>query len=97
VAYAAAPRFQALIGALEARGYPIAFMGGWRAHGSVRHSLHPAGLALDINQTGRNRVTHRFPRDLIAIAHRCGLTSGSEWANADTGHFEMPAYVMARR
>src|SRR5436309_3563358 len=60
VASHTAAKFQAFVTELESTGYRIDFMGGWRAHGSCRGcNMHPRGLAIDINQTGRNRVTHR--------------------------------------
>lgn len=89
VAGRATGAFQCLVDALDRRGYPIHFMGGWRAHGSVRQSLHPAGLALDINQYGRNRTRPRMPRNEIALANGCGLVSGAQWANGDSGHFQL--------
>jgi hypothetical protein len=51
--------------------------------------MHPRGLAIDINQTGRNRVTHRFPAGVTAMAERHGLLHGAVWNNADAGHFEL--------
>jgi hypothetical protein len=89
VASRATGAFQCLVSALDRQGYPIRFMGGWRAHGSVRASLHPAGLALDINQQGRNITRPRMPGNEIALANSCGLISGAQWANADSGHFQL--------
>lgn len=89
VAPRAADAFQCLISALDQQGYPIRFMGGYRAHGSVRHSLHPKGLALDINQYGRNRTRPRMPSNEIALANKCGLISGAQWASSDSGHFQL--------
>lgn len=89
VASHATGAFQCLVSALDRQGYKIRFMGGWRAHGSVRASLHPAGLALDINQYGRNVTRPRMPHNEIALANSCGLISGAQWANADSGHFQL--------
>lgn len=89
VANRATGAFQCLVSALDRQGYPIRFMGGWRAHGSVHGSLHPAGLALDINQYGRNVTRPRMPRNEIALAKSCGLIAGAQWANADSGHFQL--------
>jgi hypothetical protein len=90
VASSAASAFQGFVSALEATGYRIDFMGGWRAHGSCRRcDMHPRGLAIDINQTGRNRVTRRFPPGVTALAAHYGLLHGAIWSNADTGHFEL--------
>jgi hypothetical protein len=85
-----AAKFQGFVTELEATGYRIDFMGGWRAHGSCRGcNMHPRGLAIDINQTGRNRVTRRFPPGVTAMAERHGLLHGAVWQNADAGHFEL--------
>lgn len=89
VAGRATGAFQCLVSALDRQGYPIRFMGGWRAHGSVRASLHPAGLALDINQYARNVTRPRMPHNEIALANSCGLISGAQWSNADSGHFQL--------
>lgn len=89
VASHAAHKFQCLVDRLEAQGYQIKFMGGWRKRGSVRHSLHPAGLALDINQYSRNVVRPRMPSNEIALANACGLISGRQWRHADSGHFQV--------
>lgn len=88
VASHATSAFQCLVDELDRQGYPIHFMGGWRAYGSVRRSLHPAGLALDINQYARNRTRPRMPNNEIALANACGLISGAQWANGDSGHFQ---------
>jgi hypothetical protein len=96
VANRATGAFQCLVSALDRQGYPIRFMGGWRAHGSVRGSLHPAGLALDINQYGRNVTRPRMPRNEIALANSCGLIAGAQWAHADSGHFQLGGWSGGR-
>lgn len=96
VASRATGAFQCLVSALDRQGYPIRFMGGWRAHGSVHGSLHPAGLALDINQYGRNVTRPRMPRNEIALANSCGLIAGAQWANADSGHFQLGGWSGGR-
>lgn len=96
VAGSAASNFQCLVSGLEATGYRIDFMGGYRRHGSVRHSLHPAGLALDINQTARGRVTRALPRNANQIASGCGLFHGALWANQDQGHFQVGGTASGR-
>ncbi len=88
VSGSAASNFRCLVSGLESEGYHIDFMGGFRRHGSVRGSLHPAGLALDINQTGRGRVTRRLPSNATSIAAGCGLIHGAVWRNQDQGHFQ---------
>lgn len=90
VASVARPRFQCLVDRLDSLGYKIHFMGGYRKHGSIKRSKHPLGLAIDINQTARDRVTRRFPPGIADIARGCGLVSGSVWRWRDTGHFEYP-------
>jgi len=97
VAGHAAPAFQCLVNKLEGQGYPIKFMGGWRRHGSVRHSLHPAGLALDVNQYSRNVTRPRMPANEIALANSCGLISGAQWAHGDSGHFQLGGWAGKRR
>lgn len=89
VADAAAGPFQCLVDRLEGAGYPIRFMGGWRRHGSVRHSLHPAGLALDVNQIARNVTRPRMPAGATGWAASCGVLHGAIWRNPDAGHFQI--------
>lgn len=93
VATSATYQFQCLVNALDAQGYPIKFMGGWRKRGSVRHSLHPSGLALDINQYSRNVTRPRMPTNEIALANSCGLISGRQWRHADSGHFQLGGWA----
>ena len=85
VAAGATAAFQCLVTALDNAGYPIRFMGGWRAHGSVPGSLHPAGLALDVNQLSRNVTRPHMPSNEIELANACGLVSGAQWAHGDSG------------
>lgn len=93
VAASATQAFQCLVDRLDANGYPIRFMGGWRAHGSVPGSLHPAGLALDVNQLSRNVTRPAMPSNEIALANACGLISGRQWANGDSGHFQLGGWA----
>lgn len=97
VASSATAAFQCLVSALDAQGYPVRFMGGWRAHGSVRGSLHPSGLALDVNQVARNVTTPRMPGNEVALANGCGLVSGAQWAHGDSGHFQFGGYTGTHR
>lgn len=85
--------FQCVIDKLEAEGYHIKFMGGYANHGHIRHSLHYSGHALDINQLGRGVTSPRMPSNEIAIANGCGLISGAQWADNDSGHFQMGGYA----
>lgn len=90
VAAQAARNFTGFVAELVAAGYRISFMGGWRRHGSCRRcNMHPRGLAIDINQTGRNRVTRALPAGVTAMAARHGLTHGAIWRHPDQGHFEL--------
>ena len=90
VTSSAAGNFQEFVSALESTGYRIDFMGGWRSHGSCRRcDMHPRGLAIDINQTGRSRVTRGFPSGVTALAARYGLLHGAVWPHPDVGHFEL--------
>lgn len=91
-----AHKFQCLVNKLDRAGYKIQFMGGYRANGSVPRSKHPRGLALDINQTGRNIVTRPFPPGTNQMANSCGLFHGKMWGYADTGHFETKEPYMER-
>lgn len=89
VASNVANSFQGFLCELHGVGYPLRFVGGWRAHGSCRGcNKHPAGLAIDVNQTARNRVTVRLPTNVTAMAAKYGLTHGAVWCHKDQGHFE---------
>lgn len=92
VAERALSAFRCIVGALERVGYPIRALGGYRRHGSVRRSLHPLGLALDINQLRRNVTRPRMPRNEAAMARHCGLISGASWHHGDSGHFQFGSY-----
>jgi hypothetical protein len=93
VADRAVSTFQCIVDRLEGQGYPVRFLGGYRRHGSVRHSLHPMGLALDINQYARNRTRPRMPSNEIAIANGCGAVSGAQWRHADSGHEQIGGWT----
>lgn len=89
VAAAAQHRLQCVVNYVEAHGVRITAMRGY-GRGTVRHSLHPSGRALDINQTDRN-VTHpAVPHAVASAAGRtCGVISGSDWSYADNGHWNL--------
>jgi hypothetical protein len=91
VADGATSNFQCLVSKLEGQGYPVKFMRGY-GHGTVRGSLHPSGMALDVNQTARGRTTPRMPHNEISLAASCGLLSGAVWRNNDSGHFQKGGY-----
>lgn len=92
----AAGAFQCLVTALDGAGYPVKFMGGY-GRGSVRGSLHPAGLALDVNQISRGVTSPRMPANEIALANSCGLVSGAQWADNDSGHFQVGGWAGTAR
>jgi hypothetical protein len=90
VAVAARRQLCGFVHAFEATGHSIAHVHGWRPHGSVPGSLHPIGMAIDICQTGHNRVNCGYnPRRFTALAHQFGLMSGCEFRSPDCGHFQV--------
>lgn len=93
VSAAAAPKFQALVDWLDARGYVIRFMGGIRPGRCSSRHMHPCGTALDINQTARGRITRSFPVGVDDEARSLGLVHGAWWSNQDRGHFQVGGYA----
>lgn len=92
-------RFQGFVTALLRQGYRIDFMGGIRHSmiaGTGQWSRHASGAAIDINQTGRGRVTRRLPRNEAALAARFGLFSGSRFCSSDIGHYQIGAQPCRR-
>lgn len=80
---------QCVVTYVEARGVKIKAMRGY-GRGTVRGSLHPAGKALDINQTARDVTRPHVPRAISnAAADQCGVTSGARWHDADNGHWNL--------
>lgn len=96
VASAASAPLQCVLSALTARGYPVRFIRGYGS-GSVPHSLHPSGMALDVNQTSRGRTVPHMPQDEVTLARVCGAVSGASWRNNDSGHFQVGGYEGAGR
>ena len=96
VASVAAGPLQCVMAALRARGYPVRFVRGF-GRGSVRGSLHPLGMALDVNQLARNRTRPRMPLDEVSMAAGCGAISGAAWRHADSGHFQVGGWSGLRR
>lgn len=89
VAPSAQPKLQCVVDYVEHRGVRITAMRGY-GRGTVRHSLHPGGRALDINQTDRNITHPNVPRAVASAAGRaCGVISGSDWSYADNGHWNL--------
>jgi D-alanyl-D-alanine carboxypeptidase len=94
VAKSATGAFQCVVNSLEKVGYPVRFMGGFANSGHIRHSLHYVGLALDINQVGRNETKPAMPSNEIEIANACGLISGRQWSRSpDSGHFQFGGWA----
>lgn len=89
VSPSAAPKFQALVNWLDAHGYPIKFMGGYRPGKCWTGGMHPCGKAIDINQVARGRVVGRLPAGVDAFARTLGIVPGSGWCNQDQGHFQI--------
>lgn len=99
VAASAAPLFLAFLTDLE-REYRVDFVGGYvfRTIAGTRHlSKHAFGLAIDVNQVARNRVTRALPADATALAARHGLVHGAVWSDPDAGHFEVAGATHAPR
>jgi hypothetical protein len=92
VAKHATAAFQCVIDKLEAAGYRIKEMGGFANRGHIPGSLHYRGLALDVNQLERNVTAPKMPSNEIELANGCGLISGAQWRNADSGHFQLGGY-----
>lgn len=89
VAPSAVGPLQCVVDYVERAGVRIKVMRG-TGSGSVKASLHPAGKALDINQTHRNRTSPHVPvRVANAAADKCGVISGARWRNADNGHWNL--------
>lgn len=93
VAHHATEAFQCLINKLEAQGYHIHEMGGYARGGHIRHSLHYSGRALDVNQLSRGVTKPHMPANEIELANSCGLISGAQWVNNDSGHFQLGGYA----
>ena len=80
---------QCVVNYVEKAGVRIKAMRGYGA-GTVAHSLHPSGQALDINQLGRGVTSPYVPgRVSNAAADKCGVVSGNRWANNDNGHWNL--------
>ena len=63
-------------------------------------SYHPLGRAIDINQTGRNRILGGLPGGIAqeeALAHKWGLRAGSEFGSPDRGHYEINSAARAHQ
>lgn len=93
VSPAYAPRFQAYIDDLEARGATVRFMGGYRRGPCWSGGQHPCGKALDVCQLDRGVVDGRCNLPgrsaMIEIARAHGLQEGGEWCNSDKGHVQV--------
>lgn len=95
VAPGARSAFQCLVDKYDAAGVRIVFMGGYGKR-PFNYSLHPKGLALDINQYSRNVTRPATPAAATAWARSCGLIHGANWGHADTGHFQLGGWAGRR-
>ena len=90
VASSARAALQCVVDHVEAAGVKIKYMRGV-GRGTVRGSRHPAGFALDINQTARDVTRPHVPRAVSnAAADKCGVVSGARWSYSDNGHWNLP-------
>jgi len=96
VAQKYAAKFQAYIDAVEAEGAAIYYMTGFRkGRCAVPRNKHPCGMALDLCQDARGKVSRMRncrlppPKRLAAIAKKFGLIEGGTWCNSDYGHVEV--------
>ena len=91
VAENARSALQCVVNYVEKAGVRIVSMRGY-GPGTIAHSLHPSGQAIDINQVGRG-VFGRNPRVPGRVADKaadkCGVISGNRWANNDLGHWNL--------
>jgi hypothetical protein len=74
---------------LRAQGLPIKTLWGYGCR-PASYSLHPRGLAVDVDQYARDRTSPQVPRQAgVQIANSCNVVSGAIWRNPDNGHFEV--------
>lgn len=86
---------QCVIDYVERHGVRIKSMRGY-GRGTVAHSLHPSGRALDINQVARGVTRPSIPHSIAnAAGSNCGVISGGTWHNDDVGHWNIA--ISARR
>lgn len=87
-----APKFQAYIDDLEARGAEVKFMGGYRKGVCGLASQHVCGSALDVCQLAWGVVDKRCnlpePATVYAIARSHDLYEGGCWGRSDYGHVQ---------
>lgn len=99
VAADAAERLKGFLDALESEGAPIQTVGGYnkrKIFGTDKWSEHASGRAVDINQSGRDKVTEDFRKwvelhqeFLRRTMQKYGIVSGGDFKNPDLGHFEL--------
>lgn len=93
----AVPAFECLMKGLEGARYPIKWVGGYGCR-PLPTSNHPRGLAMDVNQSSRDRTNPNIYRwNATAIAQACNLTHGAVWRNPDAGHFEIRSVSRGRQ
>lgn len=92
-------KFQAYIDALERVGATIYSLGGNRDGRCSSRHMHNCGMAIDVCQTGRDRVMAKcnLPSrsELIRIANAHGLFEGGAWCNGDMGHAQVGVSAVA--
>lgn len=87
--------FQAYINDLESQGAVVYYMGGYRRGPCANYSLHPCGMALDVCQDRRDKVSglrncHLPSRSQLArTAASHGLFEGGQWCHGDMGHVQV--------
>ena len=99
VSAAAAKRFRGFLEGLEQAGAPITSLGGYNARtiaGTNKWSEHAFGRAIDVDQSGRDKVTKEFRAWALANAdtlrqleEQYGIKSGGDFSRPDFGHFEL--------
>lgn len=92
----AAPYFQGFLNDLQKAGAPVTSAGGWNYRekvGAKGISEHAFGGAIDVNQTGRDKVSPDFkkwidehPGELQTLEERWHIYGGERFH--DLGHFE---------
>lgn len=93
VAPSARAALQCVVDHVERAGVKVKSMRGY-GRGSVAASVHPVGMALDINQTARNRTSPHVPPAVSnAAADKCGVISGARWAWKDNGHWNLAGHA----
>jgi hypothetical protein len=98
----AAGQFKGFFNDLIAAGAPVHGLGGYGLRPG-NASQHPAGLAIDWAQSGRDRVSpdvanwiRSNPEILRALEVKWGMSGGETWRSRDTGHFSIDTLFGSR-